>query len=140
MMDKSAFRLECSREVSNSSQVHSDTVAAIFSRYRQVLHSVAYGVLFNHREADNAVRNLFLSVSDNMPRFECEGSFRSWLLRALIDEALDILHKNRTRLLTYAKPTLNPPHLLPPPNVDLRRGSGSLLRQGFRPSRRECAG
>jgi DNA-directed RNA polymerase specialized sigma24 family protein len=104
MMDKSAFRLEYSREVSNSSQIHSDQVSAIFSRYHRVLHSIAYRVLFNDRKADQAVQNLYLSVSNNMPRFECEGSLRSWLLRAVIDEALDILHKNRMRPLTYAKP------------------------------------
>jgi DNA-directed RNA polymerase specialized sigma24 family protein len=104
MMDKSAFRLEYSREVSNSSQIHSDQVSAIFPRYHRVLHSIAYRVLFNDREADQAVQNLYLSVSNNMPRFACEGSLRSWLLRAVIDEALDILHKNRMRPLTYAKP------------------------------------
>lgn len=66
------------------------------SRYRRVLSFVAYRVLPNHEEADEAVRNCLLSASYNGPRFECEGAFRSWLVRILIDEALLILQKKWT--------------------------------------------
>lgn len=67
------------------------------SRYRGVLSFVAYRVLNDHDEAEDAVRSCLLSASNNVPRFECEGAFRSWLVRMLIDEALLILHKKRTR-------------------------------------------
>jgi len=45
----------------------------------------------------DAVQSFFVSASNNVPQYPCEGGFRSWLLRGLIDEALVILHKNRSR-------------------------------------------
>jgi DNA-directed RNA polymerase specialized sigma24 family protein len=50
-------------------------------------------VLGNHAEAEEAVQNCLLTVSDNVPRFEYEGAFRCWLVRVLIDEAVAILAK-----------------------------------------------
>ena len=63
------------------------------SRYRRVLYFVAYRVLHNHREAEDAVQKCFMSISGKGLLFESEGSFRSWLVRALIDDALVILRK-----------------------------------------------
>jgi Sigma-70 region 2 len=64
----------------------------LFSRYRRVLYRVAYRVLDNHQDANDAVRNCFLAASCNVPSFENEGAFRSWLVRVLMDEALAILY------------------------------------------------
>ena len=72
-----------------------DALDVLCSRYRHVLSLVAYRVLDNHEEAEDAVRNCLLAVSANPPRFEHEGAFRSWLVRVLIDEAVMILNKQR---------------------------------------------
>lgn len=80
------------------SQINPEAVDVLVSRYRRILYSVAYRVLRNHQDADNAVQSCLLSASYNLPRFEYEGSFRSWLVRVLIDEALAILHKRQDRL------------------------------------------
>jgi DNA-directed RNA polymerase specialized sigma24 family protein len=103
-------------EISNISQLHSIALNAFFSRYRRVLHSIAYRVLLNHRDAESAVQNLFLWASRNIPRFKCEGSFRGWLLRGLIDEALAVLHKNRSQSTSCSGPILDPLNFLPPPD------------------------
>jgi hypothetical protein len=63
----------------------------LLSRYRHVLSLVAYRVLGNYAEAEDAVQNCLLTVSDNVPKFEHEGAFRCWLVRVLIDEAVTIL-------------------------------------------------
>jgi DNA-directed RNA polymerase specialized sigma24 family protein len=62
------------------------------SRYRRLLHSVAQRVLGNPDRADIAVENCLFSASHHVPEFDCEGAFRSWLVRLAIDEALAILH------------------------------------------------
>ena len=62
-------------------------------RYRGVLSFLANGVLNNHLEAEDAVRNCLLTASSTLSQFGSEGAFRSWLLRILLDEALMILHK-----------------------------------------------
>jgi DNA-directed RNA polymerase specialized sigma24 family protein len=112
MTNKPELRPENSRESANISQEHSDALNASLLRYRRVLQSVAYRVLFNHRDAEAAVQSLFLSAPNNIPKFECEGSFRSWLLRGVIDEALGIL-KNRITRPTCGKPIPHPPRFVP---------------------------
>lgn len=62
------------------------------SRYRRLLLFVAQRVLGNPDRADMAVENCLYSASRHAPAFDCEGSFRSWLVRMVIDEALAILH------------------------------------------------
>jgi hypothetical protein len=80
-------------ETLSNSQGSLEALDVLFSRYRHVLSLVAYRVLGNHAEAERAVQNCLLTVSDNIPKFEHEGVFRCWLVRVLIDEAVTILAK-----------------------------------------------
>jgi DNA-directed RNA polymerase specialized sigma24 family protein len=70
-----------------------ETLDVLFSRYRPVLSLIAFRVLENHEEAEDAVRNCIRVASALAPQFEHEGAFRSWLARVLIDEAVTILTK-----------------------------------------------
>jgi DNA-directed RNA polymerase specialized sigma24 family protein len=63
------------------------------SRYRRLLHFVVHGVLGNPDRADIAVEKCLFSASHRVTAFDCEGAFRSWLVRIAIDEALAILHR-----------------------------------------------
>jgi len=94
-------------ETRNKSQEHLDALDVTFSRYRRVLYRVAYRVLNNHQDAKDAVRNCLLAASCNVPRFETEGAFRSWLVRVLIDEASAILYKERMGSTTFPEPVLD---------------------------------
>ena len=87
---------------SSMSELHSDdedetlgnsqsNLKALHSRYRCTLSLVAYRVLGNQHLAEHAVQRCLLSASRDVPQFESEGAFRSWLVRVLIDEALLIL-------------------------------------------------
>jgi Sigma-70 region 2 len=78
---------------SGHSQGSLEGLDVLFSRYRRVLSLVAYHVLGSHAEAEIAVQNCVRAVSGNVPRFEHEGAFRSWLVRVLMDEAVAILNK-----------------------------------------------
>jgi Sigma-70 region 2 len=62
------------------------------SQYRRLLHFVAHRVLGNPDGADIAVENCLYSASRRATPFDCEGAFRSWLVRIAIDEALAMLH------------------------------------------------
>ncbi len=62
------------------------------SQYRRLLYFVAHRVLGNPERADIAVENSLYSASRRATAFDCEGAFRSWLVRIAIDEALAILH------------------------------------------------
>ena len=70
-----------------------------FSRSHNALQYVAHRILGDYLMVERAVQNCWLRASRNPPRFECEGAFRSWLLRLLIGEALSVLHQDRTEWL-----------------------------------------
>jgi DNA-directed RNA polymerase specialized sigma24 family protein len=73
-----------------------------FSRCRGLLCLVASRVLDGDDGVDEAVENCFITAIRNPEEFESEGSFRSWLLRILIDEALQILRqKNSTSTASH---------------------------------------
>ena len=93
-------------ETRSNSQENPEALDVLFSRYRRVLYRIAYRVLENHQEAKDAVCNCLLATSCNVPQFDSEGAFRSWLVRVLIDEALAILYKERIG------PTMSPEPIL----------------------------
>jgi DNA-directed RNA polymerase specialized sigma24 family protein len=77
------------------------------SRYRGLLHFVAYRVLGDPDRADIAVKNCLFAASHRVTAFDCEGAFRSWLVRIAVDQALAILHgrtirEHRRDLMTAA--------------------------------------
>lgn len=90
----------------NISHVTLESFAMLFSRYRNVLYFVANRILHNHEKAEEAVQECYLFASRNVPQWNDEGSFRSWLVRVLIDEALIILHKKSSRSTTFAATSL----------------------------------
>ena len=84
-----------SHEVIPVSRVSADNRRSSYvraSRYRHLLHFVARRVLGSPDRADIAVENCLFSASRHITTFDCEGAFRSWLVRLAIDEALAILH------------------------------------------------
>jgi DNA-directed RNA polymerase specialized sigma24 family protein len=94
-------------EIRSNWQENPEALDVLFSRYRRVLYRIAYRVLENHQEAKDAVCNCLLAASCNVPQFDSEGAFRSWLVRVLIDEALAILYKERIGPTTSPEPILD---------------------------------
>ena len=78
---------------SGNSRGNLETLDVLFSRYRRLLSLIAYRVLGNDEDAEDAVQNCLRAASVRAPRFDHEGAFRSWLARVLIDEAVTILVK-----------------------------------------------
>jgi len=61
-----------------------------FSRYHGLLRFIACRVLPNDEGAEEAIENCRVRASQNLPEFEQEGAFRSWLVRILLNEAMAI--------------------------------------------------
>jgi DNA-directed RNA polymerase specialized sigma24 family protein len=62
---------------------------ARFALCRGVLRFVASRLLNGPDEIEEAVERCFHTASRYPMRFEYEGEFRSWLVRVLVDEALE---------------------------------------------------
>ena len=69
-----------------------------------MLYFIAYRVLGDHADAEDAVRSCILSIRRKVPSLEHEGGFRAWLVRVLINEAVAILRKNRLRSVVKGRP------------------------------------
>ena len=69
----------------------------LFMRYRRLLYSLAYRLLRNHEEAEDAVQNCLLQGFRNLESVKFRGAFRSWLVRILINEALVIIRRKKSR-------------------------------------------
>ncbi len=80
-----------------SRQEQPEAFDAQCSRYRRSLYFIACRLLGVPEWAEDAVTNCFHAASRNPPRFDCEGDFRLWLMRILIDEALFVLHEERNK-------------------------------------------
>jgi DNA-directed RNA polymerase specialized sigma24 family protein len=93
-------------ETRTNSQENPEALDVLFSRYGRVLYRLAYRVLENHEEAEDAVQNCLLAASCTVQRFDSEGAFHSWLVRVLIDEALAIFYKERIRTTMSPEPIL----------------------------------
>jgi RNA polymerase sigma-70 factor, ECF subfamily len=65
-----------------------------FSRCHRLLHFIAARILRSPEKVDHAIENCWRTASRNPPRFKHESAFRSWLLRVLINEALEIRRQN----------------------------------------------
>jgi DNA-directed RNA polymerase specialized sigma24 family protein len=70
-------RPENRREAFGVSQVELHTLESRILRYHRMLYSLAYRMLGNHRDAEDAVQSCVLSVRRNVRSFEHEGSFRA---------------------------------------------------------------
>jgi DNA-directed RNA polymerase specialized sigma24 family protein len=80
---------------SRGNQPHHTRCERGLERYRRLLHFVAERVLGNSNKAAIAVDNCLYGAAQHVATFNCEGTFRSWLVRLVIDEALMILHGRR---------------------------------------------
>ena len=67
-----------------------------FWRSYRMLPFIACRVLGGPEHANKAVENCWHTASRRAPRFDHEGELRSWLLRALIDEALALRNNQQT--------------------------------------------
>jgi DNA-directed RNA polymerase specialized sigma24 family protein len=75
-----------------------------FSKCRGLLYFIACRVLDDCEGAEEAVQNCLLTATRNTPKFESVGALRSWLLRILIDEALQILRQKKSTSTTSPEP------------------------------------
>jgi len=73
---------------------NSETFSDRFGRCKRLLILLAGRVLGGQGRIEEAVYHCWRAASQNPPRLESEGAFRSWLLRILVDRALMIRRRD----------------------------------------------
>ena len=74
----------------------SQSFAILVERYRAKSLRVAYGILHNRADAEDAVQEAFIRIYRNIGRFRDISRFKSWLYKVVINESLRLLKARRT--------------------------------------------
>ena len=96
-LNSSAFRAKDDSLLNVALQGDQKALDLLLARYRRLLYDLALRMLRNHEEAEDTVQSCLLLAYRNLSNVKCEGSFRSWLVRILINEALAIVRKKKSR-------------------------------------------
>jgi RNA polymerase sigma-70 factor (ECF subfamily) len=106
----SQSHLDDANLISSGLQGDRDAFNVLFTRYRQLLYCLAYRVLRNHEESEDAVQNCSLLAYCKLAAFKHEWAFRSWLARILVNEAVSILRQRKSRLRSSTEQLSSPEH------------------------------
>lgn len=74
----------------------SQSFAILVERYRAKSLRVAYGILHNRADAEDAVQEAFIRVHRSLDRFMGASQFSTWLYRVVVNESLRLLKARRT--------------------------------------------
>ena len=75
-------------ELASSGDLESFTVLA--DRYRVRAMRIAYGILHNRADAEDAVQEAFIRIYRSLGRFRGTGRFSTWLYRIVVNESLRV--------------------------------------------------
>src|SRR5674476_1221434 len=67
----------------------------IVERYQGMVYSVAYNVLGNHTDAEDAAQEAFLRCYRKLPQFRSEATFSTWLFRLALTASVDYKRRER---------------------------------------------
>jgi RNA polymerase sigma-70 factor (ECF subfamily) len=71
--------------------------AALFERFQDRLYDLAWAILRDEAEAEDAVQDTFLRVFERIDRYRGESSFETWLVAVTINVCRDRLRRRKVR-------------------------------------------
>jgi RNA polymerase sigma-70 factor (ECF subfamily) len=74
-----------------------DAFKTIVERYQGMVYSVAYNVLGNHTDAEDAAQEAFLRCYRKLPQYRSEARFSTWLFRLALTASIDYQRRERRR-------------------------------------------
>ena len=72
-----------------------EAFASLVIRYQRPLYNAAYRVLGNADDADDITQIVFLRVAERLNEYDRQYKFFSWIYRIAVNEAINLLHRNR---------------------------------------------
>lgn len=74
-----------------------DAFKLIVERYQGMIYSVAYNVLGNHTDAEDAAQEAFLRCYRKLPQYRAEATFSTWLFRLALSSTIDYQRREKRR-------------------------------------------
>ena len=69
----------------------------LFSEYKGMIFSIAYGITLDHEESFDIVQEVFIKVYENIPRFQGKSKLSTWLHRITVNHCLNWQRKWKRR-------------------------------------------
>ncbi len=86
----------------------SDAFSDLVRLYERPVYNLAYRMLGNSVEAEDAAQEAFIKAYSNLERYDMARSFKTWLLSITSNHCIDRLRKRRMTYLSIDEPL--PPH------------------------------
>ena len=93
-------------ELARAAEGDAQAFKLIVERYQGMVYSVAYNVLGNHTDAEDAAQEAFLRCYRKLPQFRSEATFSTWLFRLALTAAVDYQRRERRRPEAVETPEL----------------------------------
>lgn len=71
--------------------------ADLVNPYYLQAYKVAFSVLKQHQDAEDATQNAFIKIYKSLEQFKGQSSFKNWLIRIVRNHAIDLYRSNRRR-------------------------------------------
>ena len=84
-------------ELARAAEGDAQAFKLIVERYQGMVYSVAYNVLGNHTDAEDAAQEAFLRCYRKLPQYRSEATFSTWLFRLSLNAAVDYKRRERRR-------------------------------------------
>ena len=69
--------------------------AVLVKQYSEPLYWKVRRIVLNHEDANDVLQNAFLKVWNNLDSFQGKSSLSTWLHRIAINEALDLIRRQK---------------------------------------------
>lgn len=74
----------------------SGSLAILVERHRRKALRIAYGILHNPSDAEDAVQDAFIRACKNLSAFHGSGKFSAWLYRIVVNESVRLIRSRRS--------------------------------------------
>jgi RNA polymerase sigma-70 factor (ECF subfamily) len=74
-------------------------IEAVMQEYGAKVYNIAFHILGNHHDAEDAVQETFLSVHQNLHAFRGESRLYTWIYRIAVNQALKMVKKGHSKII-----------------------------------------
>lgn len=74
-----------------------DAMGILITRYQHWVYNIAYGILGHHQDAEDVAQDVFLSVWENVGKFEFRSQFSTWLYRIVKNKCFNHIDQYQRR-------------------------------------------
>lgn len=77
-----------------------EQIAQLYDTYGDMLFRLAYSIMLNQADAEDAVQDIFIKIIGKIPEFTSSSQEKAWITKVLANHCKDMLRKRKLRLYT----------------------------------------